>query len=150
MTQLLFTTSMFQNWLSSCRVGDLQTLQEPSGHGKNRMVKTQKKRMFSVFEFTSVDTWMFPNRCCLGIPHPLCPEWQSCGMYGAFVTPERERDHDAGGWKQFTRNHTVSDDVSKKSKNLMQPSAQRRAVNSTQCRQLNTGPSAERRAVNST
>ena len=38
----------------------------------------------------------------------------------------------------------------KKSKNLMQPSAQCKAVNSTQGRQLKAGPSTQRKIINST
>ena len=72
-------------------LGIYKLFKSPVVNGKIRMVKTQKRRMFSVFGFSSVGTWMFRNRCCLGIPHPLCPEWQSCGMCGAFVTPKRDR-----------------------------------------------------------
>ena len=55
----------FKSGLRPAVLGIYKLFKSPVVNGKIRMVKTQKRRMFSVFEFSSVGTWMFQNRCSL-------------------------------------------------------------------------------------
>ena len=136
-TQLLFTTSIFQEWPSSCRVGDLQTLQDLSGQWKDSNGQNAKE--------TNVQCLRILVGRHVDVPKPLLSRNTTPLVSGVAIMRHVWRLRETKKTQIMTAVDGSNLHVTTQCR-MMCPKKKRTSCN----RQLNAGPSTQSRAVNST